>query len=207
VPALHLAVATTDGLLRSWAISDGETRAVSLLHAGILPVADDACPDPGLVEARDDLCASGRCVLERIGAPTEVHRAFEAAVGALRASDARRDDAERADAARSAAERFLFDALACMPETRGLFLLNADPGFPFGGRAAEVDLLAPAARVAIEIDGRFHFLDAERFRRDRRKDLALQVHGFLVLRFLADDVVSRLEEILSTVVDAIARRA
>ena len=41
---------------------------------------------------------------------------------------------------------------------------------------------------------------------DRRKDLFLQQQGYLVLRFLAADVVSRLEEILAAVTSALRGR-
>jgi hypothetical protein len=102
-------------------------------------------------------------------------------------------------AARSAAEAFLTAVLAARPRTAGRFELNAHPGFAFGDRPCEVDLLAGRERVAIEIDGFRHFADDEAFRRDRRKDLALQRHGFVVIRVLAVDVVERLETILATI--------
>ncbi len=92
-----------------------------------------------------------------------------------------------------------------MPETAGLFELNATLDFPFGaGRPIEVDLLARSLKLVIEIDGYYHFQDPEAYRRDRRKDLELQKRGYLVLRILADDVVERLEELLETVLSAVA---
>jgi hypothetical protein len=107
--------------------------------------------------------------------------------------------------ARSAVERFLFDLLESMPETVGLFQLNATLDFAFGpGRAIEVDLLARSLKLVIEIDGYYHFQVPEAYRRDRRKDLELQTRGYLVLRFLADDVVDRLEEVLDTTLSAVA---
>ena len=60
--------------------------------------------------------------------------------------------------------------------------------------------------LGIEIDGHWHFQDAEHYRRDRRKDWLLQRHGCVVLRFLATDVLERLEEILATVLEAVAWR-
>jgi hypothetical protein len=108
--------------------------------------------------------------------------------------------------ARSHAERFLFTQLEALPATRGLFQLNASPGFLFGNRPAEVDLLSRRLGIAIEIDGYFHFRDAESYRRDRRKDAALQRHGYRVLRFLEEDVVARLEEILDTISEVISHR-
>jgi very-short-patch-repair endonuclease len=46
----------------------------------------------------------------------------------------------------------------------------------------------------------------EAYRRDRRKDLALQRHGYLVLRFLAEDVVARFQEIRDTLQEVVAQR-
>ena len=109
--------------------------------------------------------------------------------------------------ARSAAERFLFDRLEDAPETTGLFELNGTIEARYGfARDLEIDLLARSLKLAVEIDGYHHFQDPDAYRRDRRKDLELQRQGFLVLRFLADDVVERLEEILATIRDAVTHR-
>jgi hypothetical protein len=109
------------------------------------------------------------------------------------------------DEARSAAEQFLFDLLESLPETTGLFELNTTLDFHFGtGRLIEVDLVARSLQLVIEIDGYYHFQDPESYRRDRRKDLELQKRGYLVLRILAADVVARLEELLETLLAAVA---
>lgn len=113
---------------------------------------------------------------------------------------------EPADRARSAAERFLHARLESLPDLAGLFTLNLKAGFPFGPREAEIDLGARQLGLAIEIDGHHHFQDLEAYRRDRRKDLELQKHGYLVLRFHAEDVVARLEEILETIRTTVAYR-
>ena len=116
-------------------------------------------------------------------------------------------DPEHDDRARSAAERFLFERLETLPQTAGLFTLNAPLDFAFGaGRPIEVDLAAADLALAVEIDGYYHFRDADAYRRDRRKDFELQKRGFLVVRVLADDVVSRLEEVLDQVLAAVALR-
>jgi very-short-patch-repair endonuclease len=73
-------------------------------------------------------------------------------------------------------------------------------------RAVEIDLVCEPLRIAIEVDGYYHFRDADAYRRDRRKDLMLQKQGFVVIRCLAIDVVTRLEEILADVVAAVAWR-
>ena len=67
----------------------------------------------------------------------------------------------------------------------------------------EVDLLCASKRIAVEIDGAFHFEDAEYYRRDRRKDYLLQKSGYLVLRFLSDDVTARLPRVLDDIAAAL----
>jgi hypothetical protein len=115
-------------------------------------------------------------------------------------------DAVGADRARSAAERFLRLLLEELPATQGLFELNERAEFLINHRPVEVDFLSRRLRIAIEIDGYYHFRDMEAYRRDRRKDLALQCHGYLVLRFLAEDVVARFREIRDTLQEVVAQR-
>ncbi len=111
------------------------------------------------------------------------------------------------DDARSAAERFLFERLGSIAETAGLFELNATLDFYFGSnRWIEVDLVARSLKLAVEVDGYHHFHDPEAFRRDRRKDMELQKQGYLVVRILAEDVVERLEEVIDTILEAVAFR-
>jgi hypothetical protein len=113
-----------------------------------------------------------------------------------------------ASRARSAAEAFLFQRLESLPWARGLFELNAPlPPLRPSERPWEVDFLSRGLRIAVEIDGFFHFREPDAYRNDRRKDLELQRQGYLVLRFLADDVVARLEDILNTLKDAISHRS
>jgi len=101
--------------------------------------------------------------------------------------------------ARSAAEAFLFRRLETLPAARGRFALNASLPIPFrGGATLEVDLLCRDARLAVELDGARH-LSEESYRRDREKDLALQRHGWLVLRLLASDVTARLGDVLDAI--------
>lgn len=110
--------------------------------------------------------------------------------------------------ARSNAEAFLFRRLETLPQTQGRFELNARLPIPFAGaEEMEVDLVDKKARIAIEIDGIYHFSGEDAYRRDRRKDFLLQKFGFLVLRFLAGDVSRRLGDILDTVAEAVCTRA
>ena len=108
------------------------------------------------------------------------------------------------DGARSASERFLFRFLDGLPKTKGMFTLNGRLDIPFGPNPyMEVDLLCKTKRLAVEIDGGFHFADADHYRRDRRKDFLLQRNGFLVVRFLADDVTRRLQWIMDEITTAL----
>ena len=109
-------------------------------------------------------------------------------------------DAEGAGRARSATEAFLYRRLQTLPETAGRFLLNADLPIPFSGSGhMEVDLLCPDLRLALELDGDQHLDDPEAYRRDRRKDALLQENGYFVLRFLAEYVGKRLDDVLDAI--------
>jgi hypothetical protein len=115
-------------------------------------------------------------------------------------------EGEDRDDSHSAHELFLHELLEHTPDLAGLFALNVRPGFSFGGRPAEIDLACTDLRIAIEVDGHYHFTSSEHYRRDRRKDLELQRQGYLVLRFLADDVVARMESVRETVRSAVRFR-
>ncbi len=108
--------------------------------------------------------------------------------------------------ARSAAEAVLFEALEATAATANRFELNGRLAVTFGNDAAEVDLLSRRDRIAIEIDGYHHFTDAERYRRDRRKDLLLQIQGLLVIRLLAGDVMREPLVAVRTICQALASR-
>ena len=117
------------------------------------------------------------------------------------------EDADGVDRARSATEAFLFRRLETLPDTKGRFRLNVALPLPFDGQSRlEVDLLCADARVAIELDGAQHLGDPAAYRRDRRKDQLLQEDGYLVLRFLAEDVGKELDLVLDTVLRGLSRR-
>lgn len=116
-------------------------------------------------------------------------------------------DAEGANRARSASEAFLCRRLETLPETRGRFRLNADLPVPFDGAGRmEVDLLCADARLVVEIDGALHLADPVAYRRDRRKDQLLQENGYLVLRFLAEDLAKELGSVLDAILRALSAR-
>jgi len=116
-------------------------------------------------------------------------------------------DAEGAGRARSATEAFLYRRLETLAETAGKFRLNVELPIPFDGWGRmEVDLLCADARLAVELDGGQHFADQEAYRRDRRKDVLLQENGYFVLRFLAEDVGKRLDDVLNAILRALSHR-
>jgi len=116
-------------------------------------------------------------------------------------------DSQGADRARSASEAFLYRRLQTLPETTGKFRLNVELPIPFDGSGKmEVDLICADARLAVELDGAQHLSDPDAYRRDRRKDFLLQQNGYFVLRFLAEDVGTHLDEVLDTILQTLARR-
>ena len=109
--------------------------------------------------------------------------------------------------ARSASEAFLYRRLETLPATKDRFQLNVRVPIPFDGQSQmEIDFLNEALRIAIELDGSQHLSDAEAYRRDRRKDRLLQQNGYLVLRFLAEDVGTDLDGLLDAILQCLAGR-
>jgi hypothetical protein len=164
--------------------------------AARLPSNDEIVSNSGLIEAKET-------TTEKVARASSHHAIVASARLAESLENARQLQPRQDELARSAAERFLFELLESHPSSSGHFALNANPGFDFGPRAAEVDLLAMGLRLAIEVDGFFHFTDPESYRRDRRKDWELQRRGFVVVRVLADDVVMRMDEVLDFILTAI----
>jgi Protein of unknown function (DUF559) len=116
-------------------------------------------------------------------------------------------DTEDIGRARSLVEAFLYHRLETLPQTAGLFCLNIELPIPFNGLGCmEIDLLCATARIAIEIDGKQHLADTNAYRRDRRKDMLLQENGYMVLRFLAEDVGKYLDDVLDTIFRALSTK-
>jgi Protein of unknown function (DUF559) len=212
VPTWHIAIAIGETDFEAYRHGAPETRVKALLTGGVVHVLT---PDAAAIAGRlrdsgvDPAALDGpvrRLAAERV--PAEVVDAFataafqHASVACTTEAGTAREPA-REDAARSAAERFLFEMLDALPATAGRFTLNAKLGFPFGGRAAEIDLCAGSMRLAVEVDGYHHFTDPNAYRRDRRKDWELQRHGYVVLRVLAADVVERMEDVLDRILAAV----
>src|ERR671919_297820 len=131
-------------------------------------------------------------------------RGCSIAVAAARPMPANADGASRA---RSASEAFLYRRLETLNATRGRFQLNVNLSIPFDSRSRmEVDLLCDDARVAVELDGAQHLTDPAAYRRDRRKDQLLQENGYIVLRFLPEDLAKDLDTVLDAILRSLAHR-
>ncbi len=113
-------------------------------------------------------------------------------------------DTEGVDRARSATEAFLYRRLETLAETKGRFRVNV--ALPDGFGTLEVDLLCADARLAVELDGAQHLADPVAYRRDRRKDQLLQENGYLVLRFLAEDVGRDLDLVLDAILRTLSNQ-
>ena len=51
-----------------------------------------------------------------------------------------------------------------------------------------------------------HFAELTAYRCDRRKDALLQENGYLVLRFLSEDVCEQLNDVLDSILWAVAHQ-
>jgi len=172
-----------------------------LLPASALPGWPQDVPLPVDPQWKQDYAASVRRLI-RDGVDPPLAHLF---VHAARPPTA---DAVGAARARSASEAFIFRRFETLPALAGKFRLNASLPIPFDDHGQmEVDLLCAETGIAIEIDGAQHLGDAVAYRRDRRKDALLQSHGYLVLRFLADDLGKDLDNVLDTVLRMMAGRA
>jgi hypothetical protein len=206
VPAFHAAIFVPRHLADAFIAADPDSRLATMLREGRVDV-------DGLGEA--DL-------RQRLGpladaVPTSTFRAL-VELGATEAMANRLTETVQAhatppsdpaaeDAARSSAERLLFELLESQPETAGKFALNAPLEFLHGPSAAEADLVAAEFRLVIELDGGYyHLANRKAYRRDRRKDWEYQRHGYLVLRFLSEDVVPDQENVMATILAAVALR-
>jgi hypothetical protein len=208
-PGLALFLAVEPETIDAFQRHGPESRARAILRAGVVNVPGlDGAEIGRRVEVKlPDALAKLAGPIRRLaldGASEELVGRF---LDAAQADSAATTSPEATDRARSAAERFLSDRLASLPETAGRFELNARLDVPFGpSRTMEVDLLSRPWKLVVEIDGYHHFQNADAYRRDRRKDQALQEQGYMVVRVLAVDVVQRLETILDQILTAVASR-
>ncbi|MDB6175092.1 MAG: hypothetical protein JWL59_4403 [Chthoniobacteraceae bacterium] len=167
----------------------------------LAPVFGGSILDDDAVERSDIPGTKCRCLVEAC-APDAIAQ-FEIAAALIKNEQA--SHGGESGEARSAVEALLFSVLDARPLTHGRFSLNSPLDFQFGTRSAEGDLVAHHARLVVEIDSYFHFRDSDGYRRARRKDAALQEHGWFVLRFLAADIVRDLEGVLARIEGHLAR--
>jgi very-short-patch-repair endonuclease len=106
--------------------------------------------------------------------------------------------AAAADRAASQAERLIIKLL------RNAGIGGWERGYWISGY--EVDLAFPELRIAVEVDGWAWHVDVERFGRDRRKQNALEVAGWTVLRFTWHDLTQRPEAVIAEIRAVMARR-
>jgi hypothetical protein len=193
LPEMPIALSIMPAHFENYCTMAPESRIKAMLRQSVIETHP-------YTDSRDTLPDKTNQILRQYSAPTQL---YEEAKSLLQLIAGKKDDPSLA---RSQAEQFLFHMLEWVPETRGVFQLNVKMPFKFGNRPMEIDLFAISDQIALEIDGYYHFQDSESWRRDRRKDFTLQMHGILVLRFLAEDVVSRLDEILDAVRQALQHR-
>ena len=85
--------------------------------------------------------------------------------------------------------------------------MNVRVPIAFDGQGQmEVDFLNDVLRIVVELDGSQHLSDPETYRRDRRKDRLLQQNGYLILRFLAEDVGKDLDGVLDSILQSLTGR-
>lgn len=72
---------------------------------------------------------------------------------------------------------------------------------------AEIDFAHVGLRIAIEVDGRAFHSDRNSFERDRWRQNALSVDGWLVLRFTWEQITQRPHEVVAVIRAAVHQRA
>jgi hypothetical protein len=78
---------------------------------------------------------------------------------------------------------------------------------PDGGFIARVDFAWPSRRVLVEVDGFAYHADRVSYRNDRRRQNALEIAGWLVLRLTWEDVLGRPDEVVRVVRQALGEIA
>ena len=188
VPELPLAVVIESNTFKSYLLSAKESHTKTLLREGVIEI-------PAL--ARSQLKELLAKQFEKL--PTDTKESFYklAEQGATSAmleefltvstktqNISLKASKDQQDAARSEAERYIFARLESQASTSGVFELNGKLAeITFGNRSIEVDLLARELKVAVEIDGYYHFQKPESYRRDRAKDFLLQKKRFSSITF------------------------
>lgn len=75
-----------------------------------------------------------------------------------------------------------------------------------GNPRFKIDAAYPTIKLAIEADGEKWHADPESINRDRRRDAALQQHGWIVLRFTDKEINERMNDVIKVITDVINKR-
>lgn len=153
-----------------------------------------------VLEAATALGADGALLLDRalqrsVGFD-EVYRAHCRNLGRHGSRGAGALLAAAADRAASQAERRMIKLL------RGAGLTGWVTGYRTGGFV--LDFAFPTLRIAIEVDGWAWHWDAERFRHDRRRQNAVTLADWTILRYTWHDLVQRPADVLAQIRAALA---
>jgi very-short-patch-repair endonuclease len=137
-----------------------------------------------------------------VAADAELLKIYVAAREACQRAERQPADRTLREETQRLARALLRQLLEAEPVTRNLF--EADAQLPLVlADASTVDLACASLRVAIELE-QPSFAPA---RRDRKRDLWLQTHGFVVARFFADEIVDESSEVVQAIVQLVLRRA
>lgn len=141
--------------------------------------------------------AAARPLKPTLATGAELLKAFVDAREAQERARQSPHDAQLLQQAQGWARALLFQLLEAEPVTRGLFEVDARASAVL---PSEVDLACVSLRMAIEVDDPAQ-------RRERRKDVLLQTHGFMVVRYFAGDVVEHSSEVLRSIVQLVLWRS
>lgn len=125
--------------------------------------------------------------------------------GRLNAAGLRRLIARATSGSRSEAEQRMAQLLR--RSGTGPWIPN-HPLLDAAGRVlAEIDFAHLGLRIAIEVDGRAFHSNRDSFERDRWRQNALALGGWLVLRFTWEQITQRPGEVIAVIQSAVAQRA
>lgn len=217
-PGTPIAIACSPAALQAWRAGRRD-RLAAMVDEGAIEIPDAPSDFSHRLNSTVDAINEQSVDMPgttwaKVGAATASTQACASAIGTSQGSATSGDCAATPGGrrrshtvdARSAAEAALFEALEATPATAGRFELNEYLSVRFGHGAAEVDLLSREYGIAVEVDGYHHFTDVDAYRRDREKDLLLQLQGFVVIRVLAQDVVKDARPAVNAVSRVLAAR-
>ncbi len=102
--------------------------------------------------------------------------------------------------AQDAVRKFLLARLDSLAATKGRFRMGERLPIPCGANPfIETDLSYDRDKLVVMLDALESLADPERYRQARHEDLLLQKNGYRVLRFLNEDICSRLDAILDSI--------